>query len=134
MVHTDALLRARQRAERAVKDMDDGPLKTKAFEVILSKLLGGPGTKEVSGLELGRLPKQSEQPDTLKGRILTLRAEGFFKTQRTLHDVREQLRSRGWHYPLTTLSGAMQGLARARDLRRDRVRVGKKRVWGYSNP
>jgi len=47
------------------------------------------------------------------GRILAIRSEGFFKTQRSLGEVRESLGSRGWHYPLTTLSGVMQALGQA---------------------
>ncbi len=77
---------------------------------------------------------RSEQPGTLTGRILAIRSEGFFKTQRSLGEVRESLGSRGWHYPLTTLSGVMQALVRQRELRRERMSVGNKQVWKYSNP
>src|SRR5260370_1865032 len=97
------LIRARQKAERAVKGMGEGPLKVAAFEVILSKLLQGSETQEPAR-------RHRMSPDTLKGRVLAIRDEGFFKTQRTLYEVREALSSHGWHYPPTTLSGAMQAL------------------------
>lgn len=39
---TKTLLELRKKAEKAVADMSDGPLKVKAFEVILANLLTGP--------------------------------------------------------------------------------------------
>jgi hypothetical protein len=59
--------------------------------------------------------------------------EGFFHSQRTLSEIRQELGARGWHYPVTTLSGAMQKLTRRRSLRRERVLVDRKRVWKYSD-
>lgn len=67
------------------------------------------------------------------GRILVLRREGFFATQHTLSEVRSELASHGWHYPLTTLSGRLQALVQQRLLRREKVREGRKKVWKYSN-
>ena len=134
---TDPLIQARKRAERAVEGMQDGPLKTAAFQAILAKLLNDSGSE---GSDEGMPPaskvrtRKGRQPDTLTGRVLAVKEEGFFKTQRSLGEVREALGSRGWHYPVTTLSGAMQGLVRQRQLRRERVSDGKKRLWKYSNP
>jgi hypothetical protein len=131
----DPLTRARKRAEGAVEGMDDGPLKVAAFQTILAKLLADSAPAE----RMGRTPARpargvEEQPDTLRGRVLAIKSEGLFKTQRTMSEVREALGSRGWHYPLTTLSGVMQALVRQRHLRRERVAIGNKRVWKYSNP
>jgi superfamily II DNA/RNA helicase len=50
--------------------------------------------------------------------ITMLKAEEFFKTPRGLSDVREKLAEIGHHYPVTTLSGAMQAQTRSRNLRR----------------
>src|SRR6266403_4714230 len=129
---TDPLIQARERAERAVEGMQDGPLKTAAFQTILEKLLNEAHPEE--SIQTAPKPPNRivKQPDTLTGRVLAVKAEGFFKTQRSLSEVREALGSRGWHYPVTTLSGAMQGLVRQRQLRRERVSDGKKRVWKYS--
>ena|ERR1700730_4467319 len=54
----------------------------------------------------------------IPGLILQLKSEEFFKTPRGLSDVREKLGEIGHHYPVTTLSGAMQAQARSRNLRR----------------
>ena len=130
----DPLIAARKRAERAVEGMADGPLKVAAFQTILGKLLTESHPAEVQGMPVKASADRSEQPSTLTARILAIRSEGFFKTQRSLGEVRENLGSRGWHYPLTTLSGVMQALVRRRDLRREHVAAGSKQVWKYSNP
>ncbi|PYU53178.1 MAG: hypothetical protein DMG48_02785 [Acidobacteria bacterium] len=130
----DSLVRARKRAEHAVAGMAEGPLKTAAFQTILAKLLADADVGEqVQPPPSRALPGRKQQPRTLTERILAIRSEGFFKPQRSLSEVREALGSRGWHYPLTTLSGVMQALVRRRELRRERVSVGNKQVWKYSN-
>ena len=130
------LIQARQKAERAVKRMADGPLKVAAFQTILQELLRSlePEERGVPRQRRPPVPKEQQEPETLAGRIVAIRSEGFFQEQRSLSDVREALRSRGWHYPLTSLSGAMQALVQQRELRRERVTTGKKRTWKYSNP
>jgi hypothetical protein len=132
----DVLLHARQKAEQAVKSMKDGPLKIAAFQTILAKLLD---SSEVLEGKKQSKPIRSKgsaggQPTTRKDRILAIQAEGFFETQRTLGEVRQALGTRGWHYAVTALSGAMQELVRNRDLRREKVPAGAKKVWKYSNP
>ena len=101
----DPLVLARKRAERAVEGMAEGALKTAAFQTILSKLLNEGDLEEPGEKASKTTPGKSSQPGTLSGRVLVLRSEGFFKTQRSLGEVREALGSRGWHYPLTTMSG-----------------------------
>jgi hypothetical protein len=131
----DPLVQARKRAERAVEGMSEGPLKIAAFQAILAKLLGDSDPAEGSERTSAKAPPSTrKRPGTLTGRVLAIKAEGVFKTQRSLGEVREALGSRGWHYPLTTLSGVMQGLVQRRQLRRELVSTGKKRIWKYSNP
>jgi hypothetical protein len=131
----DPLVAARKRAERAVESMADGPLKIAAFQTILARLLTDSDPGERIPRTSGKVPaRKGERTGTLTGRILAIGAEGFFKEQRSLSEVREALGSRGWHYPATTLSGTMQSLVRQRHLRRERVTVGGKQVWKYSNP
>ena len=131
----DPLIQARKRAERAVEGMHEGPLKIAAFQAILTKLLGDSEHAEEGQRTPTKAPSSAaKHPDSLRGRVLAIKSEGFFKLQRSLGEVREALVSRGWHYPLTTLSGAMQGLVRQRQLRREQVSTGRKRVWKYSNP
>src|SRR5580692_2300745 len=131
----DPLVMARKRAERAVEGMADGPLKIAAFQTILAKLLAeSEPLGQVQRAPVKAATGRTGQPGTLTGRVLAIRSEGFFKTQRSRGEVRESLGSRGWHCPLTTLSGVMQALVRQRELRRERVSVGNKQVWKYSNP
>ncbi len=139
-----SLLDARRRAEEAVRDMQEGPLKIAAFQTILNNLLTRPDASTAPASAKRR--KAEGQGPILEGaatrrvraslpaRILTLKDEDYFKEQRTLPQVREGLGARGWHYPITALSGAMQGLVRKRELRRERVSSGGKKTWKYSNP
>jgi len=130
----DPLVRARKRAERAVEGMGDGPLKVAAFQAILGKLLNELDSDDSGGpISIKASSYAGRHPDTLNGRVLAIRGEGFFKMQRSLSEVREALGSRGWHYPLTTLSGVMQALVRKGQLRRERASAGKKKVWRYSD-
>jgi hypothetical protein len=130
----NSLIQARRRAEQAVKDMDEGPLKIAAFQTILTKLLTDSGASEQTEAPRAKLKPSSDRPPrTLNERILAMRAEGFFKEQQSLSDVRAALGSKGYHYPLTTLSGSMQSLVRKRELRREQVASGAKQVWKYSN-
>ena len=130
-----AIVKARQAAEHAVRDMQDGPLKIAAFQTILEKLLASPEeSRRATGTGKPRKATPAADSNSLRGRILTLKTDDYFQAQRGLGDVREELGKRGWHYPLTTLSGAMQVLTRRRELRREQVSKGGKRSWMYSNP
>lgn len=50
--------------------------------------------------------------------VEVLKEEDFFKNPRGLGEIRKKLADLGHHYPLTTLSGAMQAQAKRRALRR----------------
>jgi len=134
----NVLKEARRRAENAVGDMPSGELKVKAFEVILAHLLGS----KADATELPVRARSSKRErvtavdstKSLSQRILALQAEDFFRTPRGIAAIREGLQSYGWHYPVTTLSGTLQTLVQRRQLRRERVREGKKLIWKYSNP
>jgi hypothetical protein len=138
MLDDQQLKEARLRAEKAVADMADGELKLKAFEVILSQLVAGrvnrPSASEARSDVAPRRPSSGSQPRSLSERILALQADDFFKAPQTIGRVRDGLSVRGWHYPLTTLSGALQGLVQKRRLRRERVRDNHKTLWCYFNP
>ena len=56
------------------------------------------------------------------------------KSPKTIGEIRAELQAHGWHYPVTTLSGELIKLVQRRKLRRQRVKVGKKLAWHYSNP
>src|ERR1700680_1720574 len=123
----DPLVAARKQAERAVEGMADGPLKIAAFQTILATLLAEHEPRQpVPPVQVKVGADRRPDPGTLTGRILAIKSEEFFDTQRSLSEVRESLGSRGWHYPLTTLSGAMQNLVQQRQLRRERIALGGK--------
>jgi|SRR5882762_1755000 len=133
------IIEARKKAEMAVEGMADPSLKLKAFEQIFARLLEETETKQLprtgtrKRLAHVRTSVATSHPETLTGRLLSLRDDGFFGSQRTLSDIREELGSRGYHYPLTSLSGAMQKLVRNRELRRERVKSGAKKTYKYAN-
>lgn len=131
-----AIIEARKKAERAVEGMTDPSLKLKAFEQIFGRLLHSTEVGDISGSARSSLRKVPAGPratsrGSLGERLHALREDGFFTAQRSLGDIREELGSRGWHYPLTTLSGVMQRLVRKRELRRERVKTGSKKIWKY---
>ncbi len=141
----EALGLAITRAERAARHVTDSGLREKAFEVVLARLLvSGLGGDSHSALNLtasqegGVVRRESalasREPKTLTQRVLALHNEGFFEEPKGIGKVRQGLGVRGWHYPVTTLSGVLQVLSQKRRLRRERVREGRKTVWMYSNP
>lgn len=140
---TKKLIQLRQEAQNAVFDMEEGELKIKAFEILLTHLLNSEeplDSAKEGGLvattrEDQKLSKKASNSVTSKtGRILMLKNEDYFRELRTISEVREELASRGWHYPLSALSGPLQELVQRRELRRQKMQHGKKRVWKYSNP
>ena len=95
--------------------MPDGDLKVKAFEVILSHLLPGGGVAPAranapAAPAEAKARKEGLKSKSVSSRILVLEDEGFFRNQRTLPEVQEELRSHGWHYAQSNLSGPLQGL------------------------
>jgi len=129
----------RKQAEAAVDDMPDGPLKVKAFEVILEHLLGqskNAATDEpaAKASSKGGGGARSTNPRSAVDRIIMLKGEAFFASQRSIGEVRDELARHGWHYPLSSLSGKLQSIVRRRELRRMMVVEGKKSIWKYSEP
>jgi len=133
------LIELRRQAEGAVFDMAEGDLKVKAFEVVLNHLLSKTGeaskAQPVKNDEVSE-PKASKRVNVTgkTQRIVALKNEDYFRELRTIGQVREELAARGWHYPLTALSGPLQELVQRRELRRQKLSEGKKKVWKYSNP
>jgi len=95
------LVELRKQAEQAVKDMPEGDLKLKAFETFLTHLLSQDVDKSAVGG--GRKPhsKQKEtkgrqgaekDPKTATDRILFLKEEGFFDSQKGISEVRVGLK------------------------------------------
>src|ERR1700730_17286888 len=113
------LVSLRKRAEDAVTDMDDGPLKVKAFEVILESLLRSASPQQgAHGPSLPIQPAPSEIPSSLAARITLLAGEAFFELPRSLVEIQESLAAHGWHYPQSNLSTPLVRLVIQRRLRR----------------
>lgn len=129
------LISLRKAAESAVSDMAEGPLKTKAFEVILTTLLSSGRSQPTSDPNAGS-PKgdHRENSSSLAGRITVLAEEGFLAEPRSLTEIQNKLTEHGWHYPQSGLSTPLIRLVRQRRLRRLQLAEGNKRVWKYSLP
>jgi hypothetical protein len=129
------LVSIRKQAEGAVADMVDGPLKVKAFEMILGSLLAGRiGPKAHDPTAQTAEPSAVKAPSTLPERIDLLAEEGFFGEPKSLGEIQNGLAEHGWHYPQTNLSTPVVRLVRQRRLRRLQLAEGSKRVWKYSLP
>lgn len=132
------LIELRKEAEKAVAEMSDGALKVKAFEVILNHLIMAQ-SKDLTDRERATRrdavePEIAATTESAAGRILVLRDENFFKSQKSIGEIREELETHGWHYPATTLSGTLIELVQNRKLRRQKVKEGNKKVYKYTNP
>jgi len=130
------LIALRKTAEAAVVDMPEGPMKTAAFQTILSTLL------EVGIADAAPIPRLATPPDegrpenssSLPGRITVLSKEGFLNEPRSLTEIQNKLAEHGWHYPQSGLSTPLIRLVRQRQLRRLQLAEGNKKVWKYSLP
>jgi hypothetical protein len=126
--------RAIEQAQKMVDAVSEPNMKAAAFGVLFSRFLDGRGSP-VRARRPEPVPTRARRNEgaSPSARILGLKEEGFFTQQRALSEVRDQLAARGWHYPLTALSGVMQALVQGRELRRAQVKVGNRKVWKYSN-
>jgi len=131
-VNTADLIAVRKKAEDSIADMPDGPLKIKAFEVILGSLLAG--SLEAMGSEAPRNHEASKPASSLSERVGLLAEEGFFAQPRGLSEIQSKLAEHGWHYAQHNLSTPLVRLVRQRTLRRLQVSDGGKKVWKYSLP
>ena|ERR1700733_4405388 len=133
----------RKKAELAVQDMQDSELKLRAFEVILQHLLTGDSRAPMSPIAAAAetttaarspsTPRKSNAPRSASERVLALQADGFFTAQRSIREIQAELKKRGWHYPLSALSGPLQILAQNKTLRREQLSDGGRKVWKYAN-
>jgi hypothetical protein len=121
----DAIVQLRKQAEQAVHDMPDGALKVKAFETILAHLLSGAtGSRAETGNGNGKTES--------KKNVATTNVPP--KSQKSIDEIRQELKKNGWHYPVTSMSGPLQSLVQKRELRRERVNDEEGRKgWKYSN-
>lgn len=131
------LIEIRKQAEEAVKDMPDGPLKTKAFEMIFNSLRAdamAPARK--------KRPKVAKKPKTAakaraprkegpKARIKQLKDEGFFDEPRYVQEVVTHLEeAKGFHHTNKEVGARLLDLVREQVLRRKKD---DKAVYQYTN-
>jgi hypothetical protein len=133
-MNTALIVAARKQAEDAVADMPEGPLKIKAFEIILASLLAGSSDPSEKKKVAVKQPVATRPKSSLADRIGRLADEGFFSEPRGLSEVQAKLAEHGWHYPQQNLSTPLIRLVRKRLLRRLQGAEGGKKVWKYSLP
>lgn len=71
-----------------------------------------------TGANVGTTKRRDPGKVQIPDLVSALKAENFFRAPRGLGDIQRKLGDLGHHYPLTTLSGAMQAEVRKRTLRR----------------
>lgn len=137
-------------AEAAVAGVADPELRRVAFEKILDTLLSeaSKGSKKKSAArtssskkspgrkKVAKPAKKTASKRGPKARVVELIDESFFSKQRTIADVKAELANRGYHIPLTSLSGPLQSLTQERKLRRQKSKKGgesAKGTYAYSN-
>ncbi len=69
----------------------------------------------------------AKAPDGPTGLITELASEGYFKSKRSLDDVRKKLEERGHIYPKTSISPILTRLTKRRTIRR----LKEKKSWVY---
>jgi len=130
-----------KQAESAVASVKDPDLRRAAFEKVLDDLIlsasnGIPAAKRIVSGKRNRVkPKGSSRQHGPRGYILEMKADGFFAKPKTISEVKTELGNRGHHIPITSLSGPLQSLCQAKELRRQKLggQTGKKKAFGYSN-
>ena len=88
------------------------------LSAVFERLQQGTDTSAPEGRTGARGKGAASEKADLPQLIAELRAEEFFRQPRGLGALRIKLGEMGHHYPLTTLSGAMQSEAKKRRLRR----------------
>jgi len=126
-----------QKAEASVSSVSDPELKKIAFARILDALLGG--TPAVANQKPTRNRSRVADPKANKrlgpqAHIEDLVSEGFFRERRTIAEVKLALGNRGYHIPVTSLSGPLQSMCKRKQLRREKAKLGEnKQGFAYSN-
>jgi hypothetical protein len=125
-------------AEKAVASVKDPSLKQIAFQKVLDDLLSA----DESSSETPRPPaRRKPKPDKVRGSarggptqyIQELIGDGFFRKPKTISEVKAELGNRGHHIAVTSLSGPLQNLCKAKVLRRQKLKApGKKQTFAYS--
>jgi hypothetical protein len=127
-------------AEKAVASVKDPSLKQIAFQKVLDDLLGA-NEPERPSPSRPAATRKSPKPQKIRGSarggptqyIQELIGDNFFRKLKTISEVKAELGNRGHHIALTSLSGPLQNLCKARVLRRQKLKAsGKRQTFAYS--
>ncbi|MEO5722118.1 MAG: hypothetical protein ABIR71_11690 [Chthoniobacterales bacterium] len=127
-----------KRAESAVASVKDPELRRAAFEKILDDLLSSPVTGASPSGRRGPVQRNAKRAFSAsrstgpRAYICEMKDDRFFEKQKTIAEVKAELANRGHHIPLTSLSGPLQKLCQAKELRRQKGGE-KKKTFVYSN-
>ena len=129
-------------AEKAVSSVTDPSLKQIAFQKVLDDLLKSTQEEETPVPVVHRSKSKGRAtPASLRGPtrggptryIQELIGDGFFKKPKIISQVKAELGNRGHHIAITSLSGPLQRLCKARVLRRQKGKgEGEKNTYAYS--
>jgi hypothetical protein len=122
MLEVETFAQASKQAEEIVTCIKDPALRAAAFQVLLPRLLdqSEPATDhrtENRPVALN-VPVEKTHKSETKNRILELRASGFFAEPRSSTEVRERLRTDGYHHNGSDVRMALLRLAQKKELRR----------------
>jgi hypothetical protein len=134
----EEIARLVEKAEAAVKAIHNPELQKVAFSKVLDSMLGPAAPTPAATNATSRTKSQPATPRKRSksgpsAYLEELHADGFFQRPVGLGDVRQELRNRGHHIPVTTLSGPMQTLCKRKVLRRQKSLVNGKEAFVYSN-
>jgi hypothetical protein len=131
--------RSRSSGRKAVASVKDPSLKQIAFQKVLDDLLSAtePRAQDDPRRPARRKPKADKVRGSARGGptqyIQGLIGDGFFKKPKTISEVKAELGNRGHHVAVTSLSGPLQNLCKARVLRRQKLKTsGKRQTFAYS--
>jgi hypothetical protein len=126
-----------EQAEKAVASVKDPSLKQIAFQKVLDDLLSAneqdsrPSRPTITRRTVSKKVRGRARGGPTQY-IQELIGDGFFKKQKTISEVKAELGNRGHHIAITSLSGPLQNLCKAKVLRRQKAKTGKRQTFVYS--
>lgn len=127
------------KAQESVSDVKDKELKKIAFEKILDHLLNHQTEVVNPKVDFKKNVTSKIKNKTQKKKLGTMAYiqdlvdDNFFSEPRLLSEVQEELRNRGHHIVVTSLSSPMQKLTKSKVLRRQKSKGEGKSTFTYSN-
>lgn len=117
------------RIAREIADSEEEPYKKEIFMVLLDNLLKGTILREDESPNKFNNQISDESKKTLNGKILELFSSDWGKIPKGLREIKEELVTRGHHYPITTISARLIGLTQRGKLRR--IKNESKGIYEY---